>query len=317
MSSSNGGVISVQSDARLFQASNDSQLILNTSHPAWKLASKRAFDVVLSALTLLLVSPLMLFIAVLLKLDSEGPVFYSQLRVGQNKRRTDQDRRQDVSVGDHPHYPDRRRVSVYGDQSKNFYFYDRRKITVHGKPFKIYKFRSMYTNAEANGKAVWSTDNDPRITRFGSFLRKSHLDEIPQLINVLRGDMSWVGPRPERPVFVGELSKQVRGYKRRLVLKPGLTGPAQICLKPDAHIDDVRKKVRYDWHYVKNVSLRKDITIILGTVPFVFGVRADQMRKLNRARFINNKITTLKKFSASVSGAITTLLSPNQERNSD
>lgn len=186
--------------------------------PPWEEAVKRGMDVVFAALVLLLGMPLWLLIALLIKLDSSGPVLYKQERVGRG-----------------------------------------------GKIFKILKFRSMYQDAEKEGPQ-WANRKDPRVTRVGKVLRKLHLDEIPQMWNVLKGDMSLVGPRPERPMFVEELSREIPLYPRRLRVRPGITGWAQVKHKYDESVEDVRKKVQYDLFYIENMSLRMDFKIILSTI---------------------------------------------------
>ena len=131
-------------------------------------------------------------------------------------------------------------------------------------PFLIYKFRSMRSDAEKNG-AQWAQRNDPRVTPLGQFLRRTHLDEIPQLINVLKGEMSLVGPRPERPVFVSQLSEQIEGYPLRLAVKPGITGLAQVCHKYDESIEDVKVKLTYDLRYIQQKGFFYDLKIIWNT----------------------------------------------------
>jgi len=143
--------------------------------------------------------------------------------------------------------------------------YKQERVGKDGDIFKIYKFRSMRQDAEVDGPQ-WATKKDSRVTRVGKWLRKPHLDEIPQMWNVLKGDMSLVGPRPERPVFVEELSKEIPMYPRRLKVRPGVTGWAQVKHKYDESIEDVRKKVQYDLFYIENMSLRMDFKIILSTV---------------------------------------------------
>jgi len=183
----------------------------------WRLAVKRAMDIVGSACALIILSPLMLLIALLIKLDSKGPVFYTQERVG-----------------------------------------------LDGKPFPIIKFRSMRVDAEQHSGPVWATADDPRKTRLGAFLRKTNLDELPQFINVLLGDMSLVGPRPERPVFVEEFKKIVPRYMERHKEKAGLTGWAQIHgLRGDTSIVE---RTKYDLYYIENWSLLLDLKIILRTI---------------------------------------------------
>jgi exopolysaccharide biosynthesis polyprenyl glycosylphosphotransferase len=137
---------------------------------------------------------------------------------------------------------------------------------LNGKVFKIYKFRSMRSDAEKTSGPVWSQKGDPRITRVGKFIRKVRIDEIPQFINVLKGEMSIVGPRPERPYFVEKLSEQIPYYQRRLKVRPGITGWAQVKHKYDETIEDVKTKLRYDLFYIENMSLRMDFKILFRTV---------------------------------------------------
>jgi len=138
-----------------------------------------------------------------------------------------------------------------------------------GGPFTVYKFRTMRQDAERESGAVWATENDPRITNVGKFLRKTRLDEIPQLFNVLKGDMSFVGPRPERPEFVERLNEKIPYYSKRHFMKPGLTGWAQVCYPYGASDEDALEKLRYDLYYIKNYSLMLDFLIILETVKVV------------------------------------------------
>jgi len=144
--------------------------------------------------------------------------------------------------------------------------YSQERVGIKEKRFRMHKFRSMRSDAEAKTGPVWAPKDDPRVTSVGRFLRKTRLDEIPQFINVLKGEMSLVGPRPERPHFVELLSKEIPLYKRRLVVRPGITGWAQIKQGYDTSIDDVRSKVRYDLFYIENMSFRMDIKILLMTV---------------------------------------------------
>jgi exopolysaccharide biosynthesis polyprenyl glycosylphosphotransferase len=185
----------------------------------WEESAKRLIDVVVSIVILTVSSPLWIFVAIAIKLNSSGPLVYSQERVGKN-----------------------------------------------GKVFRMHKFRSMYQDAESRTGPVWATTNDPRITPVGRFLRKTRLDEIPQFYDVVKGHMSLVGPRPERPHFVESLSKEIPLYKRRLSVKPGITGWAQIKQGYDTSIDDVKSKVRYDLFYIENMSFRMDIKILLMTI---------------------------------------------------
>ena len=188
---------------------------------ALRRASKRAFDIVVASTLLLLAAPLMLVLVVLIRLDSKGPAFYRQDRVGQN-----------------------------------------------GKEYALWKFRSMRLDAEKNG-AVWASANDDRVTRVGRFIRKTRMDEIPQVLNVLRGDMSFVGPRPERRVFIDIISRDVPYYSLREGVKPGITGWAQIRYPYGASVEDGRNKLEFDLYYVKNGTLFLDIAIIFHTVRHV------------------------------------------------
>jgi exopolysaccharide biosynthesis polyprenyl glycosylphosphotransferase len=185
-------------------------------------AVKRLLDVVLSLIGLTLAAPIMALVALVLRLTSPGPVFYSQTRVGRDSQ-----------------------------------------------PFTIYKFRSMRVDAEAASGAVWSTKNDPRVTRVGRFLRRTRLDELPQLWNVLKGDMSFVGPRPERPEFIADLSRQIPFYGQRHVVRPGVTGWAQVRHRYGSTVDDAQEKLQYDLFYIKHMSFAFDIYILVETVKTV------------------------------------------------
>jgi exopolysaccharide biosynthesis polyprenyl glycosylphosphotransferase len=189
----------------------------------WERVSKRAIDIAASSIILFLGLPLWVLVALMIKVESPGPVFYTQERVGKDERR-----------------------------------------------FRIIKFRSMRQDAESQSGPVWADKADARITKIGILLRKARLDEIPQLINVLDGDMSLVGPRPERPFFVEQLSTEIPLYKRRLKVRPGITGWAQVKHKYDESIEDVRKKVEYDLYYIENMSLRMDLKILFSTIAVVF-----------------------------------------------
>jgi exopolysaccharide biosynthesis polyprenyl glycosylphosphotransferase len=149
-------------------------------------------------------------------------------------------------------------------------FYKQDRCGTGGKVFKIYKFRTMKSDAEKLTGPVWSQKDDPRITRVGRFLRRVRLDELPQMINVLKGEMSLVGPRPERPFFVEKLAVEIPYYKRRLKVKPGITGWAQVKHKYDESIEDVKIKLRYDLFYIENMSLRMDLKILIRTLFVVF-----------------------------------------------
>jgi len=147
-------------------------------------------------------------------------------------------------------------------------FYQQERVGRESRPFTLYKFRSMREDAEANG-AAWAQADDPRITRVGRLIRRTRIDELPQLLNVLRGDMSFVGPRPERPEFVGELSERIPYYRERHCVKPGITGWAQLCYQYGASEEDALEKLKYDLYYVKNKSLLFDLMILLQTVEVV------------------------------------------------
>jgi exopolysaccharide biosynthesis polyprenyl glycosylphosphotransferase len=183
-----------------------------------QLIMKRAIDIVGSNLGLLLTLPFWPIVALLIKLDSPGPVFYSQQRVGLN-----------------------------------------------GRIFWLHKFRTMREEAEQDGH-VWATQNDPRVTWIGWYLRKTRIDELPQLWNILLGHMSIVGPRPERPEFVEELGEQIRFYHERHLIKPGLTGWAQINYRYGASVEDSKRKLQLDLWYLKHMSLELDLSILLRTM---------------------------------------------------
>lgn len=159
-------------------------------------------------------------------------------------------------------------------------FYSQIRVGRNGRQYRIYKIRTMFHNCEATSGAAWCTKHDRRITRVGHVLRKLHIDELPQLLNVLLGEMSLVGPRPERPEFVGPLCEQIPGYFDRLAVRPGVTGLAQIQLPPDIDVDDVRKKVVLDRCYAANRSLWLDFRIMLGTVVYLFGFSYASVRKV-------------------------------------
>jgi exopolysaccharide biosynthesis polyprenyl glycosylphosphotransferase len=153
--------------------------------------------------------------------------------------------------------------------SKGEVFYSQVRIGKDGKHFEIYKFRTMKIDAEKNSGPVWACSNDCRLIPVGKFLRKTHIDEIPQFINVLRGDMSIIGPRPERPIFVEQFKKEIPDYAKRLEVKPGITGLAQVWHRYDENIADVRKKIKYDILYIKKMCLWTDVRILVRTVRVV------------------------------------------------
>jgi len=185
-------------------------------------AVKRLMDIAFATIGLLLAAPILLIVAVAVRLSSEGPALYHQQRVGKN-----------------------------------------------GKVFTVHKFRSMFVDAESRTGAVWSTVSDPRVTPVGRFLRRTRLDELPQLWNVLTGDMSFVGPRPERPVFVADLTEQIPFYGQRHVVRPGLTGWAQVRHAYGASVDDALQKLQYDLFYIKHLSIAFDLFIVLETMKTV------------------------------------------------
>jgi lipopolysaccharide/colanic/teichoic acid biosynthesis glycosyltransferase len=147
--------------------------------------------------------------------------------------------------------------------------YRQERVGLNGRAFKLVKFRSMHTDAEKDGLAVWAASNDPRVTRVGAFIRKTRIDELPQVLNVLRGDMSFVGPRPERPQFVEEFEEKLPYYAYRHQVKPGLTGWAQLCYPYGASLEDGQEKLQYDLYYLKNHSILLDMIILVQTVEVV------------------------------------------------
>lgn len=218
---------------------------------------ERLVNIVIAALGLIIGAPLMLVIAIAVKLTSAGPVFYRQSRVGLNRR------------GIRLHA--RRRSDSRWQLWARFLALhdDLRAQDLGGQVFMIYKFRTMCECAEGDTGAVWAVQNDPRGTAIGCFLRKYRLDELPQLFNVLKGDMNIVGPRPERPSIFARLSEEIDEYPLRQRTKPGITGWAQIHLKYDSCVDDVRKKVRYDLEYLSQKSILRDLMIMAKTLPSV------------------------------------------------
>ncbi len=190
---------------------------------------RRALSIVISLIGLVLALPLLPLIVLAIRLDSRGPVFYTQRRVGKG-----------------------------------------------GRTFKVVKFRTMRQDAEAANGAQWAGDNDPRVTRVGKFLRSSRLDEIPQLWCVLKGDMAFVGPRPERPEFIEWLSNQIPYYSVRHMVRPGITGWAQVKYKYGSTVADAREKLQYDLFYIKNASIGLDLLIMFQTVKTVLLRRGAQ-----------------------------------------
>ncbi len=200
--------------------------ILAEPIPPWEKNVKRLIDIGVSLTMIVLFFPVLLIVAAAIKLESKGPIFYIQERVG-----------------------------------------------YRGKIFKLWKFRSMVADAEKHSGPVWADKNDSRITRMGSVIRKLRIDEIPQMYNILKGDMSLVGPRPEREFFVEKLKKKIPYYALRLKVKPGLTGWAQTKHNYDRSLDDVREKLKYDLYYIENMSLRMDFKIFISTAFVVLGAK--------------------------------------------
>ncbi len=158
--------------------------------------------------------------------------------------------------------------------------YSQTRLGYRGRPYTIYKLRSMTHNCELRTGVRWATTDDPRITRLGQFLRKTHLDELPQLWNVLKGEMSLVGPRPERPEFIPSLEEAIPHYCQRLLVRPGVTGLAQIHLPPDTNLESVRRKLAYDLFYVREASFWLDVRIIACTAFQVVGAPFSFLRKV-------------------------------------
>lgn len=222
---------------------------------AAQIRAKRCVDILLSVSMLIVLAPVMLLTALLVRLTSPGPVIFRQTRVGLNLR-TRTDRRQ----GQSPEFAEEhdRRRNANG----------RRNRASYGRHFVLYKFRTMRTDAEKNG-AQFAVKGDPRVTPIGRFLRKTRLDELPQLWNVLKGEMSLVGPRPERPEFIEKLSGEIPDYLARLGLPPGLTGVAQIVNGYDNDIESFRRKVAFDLLYLQNCCLWNDVKILFRTIRVV------------------------------------------------
>jgi lipopolysaccharide/colanic/teichoic acid biosynthesis glycosyltransferase len=204
---------------------------------------RRLLNVIIAATAAIVTLPVTIVIGLLIKLTSPGPILYTQARVGVDRR------------GDGDGVPDGRRVVDYG-----------------GRLFRIYKFRTMYVSP-GDAPQTWAKRDDPRVTPIGRFLRKYRLDELPQLYNVVRGDMNFVGPRPEQPRIFALLRDQIPNYELRQRVLPGITGLAQVRQSPDTSTDDVRRKVRYDLEYISRRSPVEDVRIMLMTLPAVLRKR--------------------------------------------
>lgn len=200
--------------------------------------TRRILNILVASVLLILALPVMLVVALAIRLTSPGPILYTQLRVGIDRR-----------TGRGGNW---RRVYDYG-----------------GRLFTIYKFRTMTASPGMAERQVWASPDDPRVTRLGRFLRKYRLDELPQLINVLKGDMNVVGPRPEQPAIFADLREKIDHYPARQRVLPGITGWAQVNQCYDRCLDDVRRKVILDIEYLNRASAREDLKILLRTVPVV------------------------------------------------
>lgn len=219
--------------------------------------SKRIVDIVGALILLAITTPIMLVSALLVVMTSPGGLIYRQIRVGLNLRGgAKRDRRTP---------PAKLPAGLEERRDENS---DRREESNYGRPFTIYKFRTMRSDAEKGG-AQFAQKSDPRVTRVGSFLRRTRIDELPQLWNILKGDMSLVGPRPERPNFMEEFSTNIPNYLDRLGLKPGLTGIAQVVNGYDNDLDGFKRKVAYDLLYLQNCCLLNDLKILFKTVRVV------------------------------------------------
>ena len=201
---------------------------------------RRGVNIILALIALIVTMPIMILVALLVRLTSRGPVLYTQVRVGLD-----------------------RRAQATGPQNH------RRQHDLGGQPFTIFKFRTMRVDAEQSSGAVWAQKQDPRVTAVGGLLRQYRLDELPQLLNVLKGEMNIVGPRPERPTIFAELREHIAEYPLRQKAKPGITGLAQINHHYDRSLEDVRTKVHYDLEYIRRQSVTEDLRIMLKTVPVI------------------------------------------------
>jgi lipopolysaccharide/colanic/teichoic acid biosynthesis glycosyltransferase len=218
----------------------------------WSL--KRLLDIAGALIGIILASPFFIVIPILIKLDSPGPIFFRQERIGKNRRRAA-----------------RRLMDVNNQLERRSG--DRRQNPAYGMSFMIFKFRTMRQDAEKHTGPVWATKHDPRITKVGAFLRATRIDELPQLFNIFKGDMSIVGPRPERSFFIQKLRKNIDNYDKRLLVRPGLTGLAQVEHKYDESEEDTKIKVKYDIDYINQINILKDIKIMLKTAYVVLAAK--------------------------------------------
>ena len=205
---------------------------------------RRLLNIAVATVGCVLALPFMLVIALLIKLTSRGPVLFRQTRIGL----------------------DRRALSRMGGNT-------RRRIDLGGQPYTMYKLRTMCLDDRGVDRQVWAQPDDARVTPIGRLLRRLRLDELPQLFNVLRGDMNVVGPRPEQPEIFVHLREQIEGYQRRQRVRPGITGWAQINQGYDSSIDDVRRKVDYDLEYIRRQSALEDVRIMVRTPAVMLGQR--------------------------------------------
>ena len=232
----------------IFPVTRSSKASDSSEPPGSSSHLKRAIDVSGAALGLLAMIPVFAIIGLSIYLDSPGPIFFKQERVGINRRR---------GRGIPPEK-------------------ERRSLDRFGRPIHVYKFRSMVVDAERNTGPVWAASQDNRVTRVGRFLRRTRLDEFPQFWNVLRGEMSLVGPRPERFFFVQRLKEAIPEYDQRCNIMPGVTGLAQVRCGYDSSVESANRKLQYDLHYVRNRSLSLDFKILAQTVNVI--VRGDGAR---------------------------------------
>jgi lipopolysaccharide/colanic/teichoic acid biosynthesis glycosyltransferase len=234
---------------RRYENSPSHALPFHVDSEVGKVTWKRLLDVVLSIVALFLLAPVLLAAAVAVKLTSPGPVVFRQERIGLNRR-----------VGD------RRRSAVYDGPDRRGK--DRRVLVNYGKPFSMYKFRTMVADAE-KGKPIWAKKNDSRITPVGKLLRRTRIDELPQFVNVLKGDMSIVGPRPERAFFMAEIEKDLPEFQERLRTRPGITGLAQVELGYTNTVEGMHTKLGFDLLYIRNLTPLADLKILYKTVSVV------------------------------------------------